>query len=99
MRLLFEGQAEASKFGVNFAGYWEDSMSNRHYVICRVTGEALNILIGGWGQLPDDLLAVYRLVEKDIHKLARAQFFATGTPPHITAGDIPRGWTNERRAA
>ena len=92
MKLRFEGQSAFNSGGVNFVGYWLDDYGNRRDVLCRVTGEALNVL-SGCGGSPAELLAAYKMVSETVHQIAAAQFSAGDQKPHVSSRDIPRGWT------
>jgi hypothetical protein len=62
MRLVFEGQAigKTQSGGVNFAGRYVDPDGHTRDVLCRVTGEALGILVGFRSPSPNDLLDAYQ---------------------------------------
>ena len=92
MKLSFEGQAvvENDSGGVKFVGRYSGPDGRERYVICRVERRALEIE----GLLNDpaanDLLAAYRALGNDIHRVAAAQFAGGIERPIVTLFDLKR---------
>lgn len=101
VKLTFEGHAvvETRSGGVNFAGQYTDHDGRMHDVLCRVTGEVLQMLGGLKDPTPDQLLDTYFRFSAKLNPLASAQYSAGIANPHITVRDIPRDWLGASQAA
>ena len=91
MKLIFEGHStiERGFDGVKFVGCCQEPQDRDRYVPCRVTREALELLImhplDGSGQA---LLNAYLSKSEIINRIASAQFSGGVDRPVVTAQDI-----------
>ena len=91
MQLIFEGHStiERGFDGVKFVGCCRESQDRDRYVPCRVTREALELLI--MHSLEDSaqaLLNAYLAKSEIINRIASAQFSGGVDRPVVTAQDI-----------
>jgi hypothetical protein len=92
MKLVFESQAvvEENFDGVKFVGRYKSSNGQDRFVICRVDRYALDPRDNPADPSPADLLAAYKMLGNDIHKVASAQFSGGVEHPQVTAADLQR---------
>jgi hypothetical protein len=91
MKLIFEGHStiERGFEGVKFVGCCREAQDRERYVPCRVTREALELLlmhtIDGSEQA---LLNAYQSKSETINRIASAQFSGGVDRPVVTAQDV-----------
>jgi len=92
MKLEFESQAvvEENLDGVRFVGRYTGANGKDKFVLCRVDRHALDAREPAADYSAADLLAAYKLLGNDIHKIASAQFSGGVEHPEVTAADLKR---------
>ena len=90
MKLIFEGHAviERGFDGVKFVGCSRDVQHRDRYVPCRVTRDALALLLCKLDGSPQSLLDAYQSKCEIINRIASAQFSGGVDRPVVTAEDI-----------
>ena len=74
--------------GIKFAGRHVDPKGMERFVICLVTGDALRARFKLEDPSPDQLLAAYKEIKEDIHRVAARHFAAGERRPSISAQDL-----------
>jgi hypothetical protein len=92
MKLEFESQAvvEENLDGVRFVGRYTGANGKDKFVLCRVDRHALEVRESTADCSPTALLAAYKFLGNDIHKIASAQFSGGIEHPQVTAADLQR---------
>ncbi len=74
--------------GVKFAGRHTDPKGTERFVICLGSADALRARFKLEDPSPDQLLAAYKEIKEDIHRLAARHFAAGERRPSISAEDL-----------
>jgi len=91
MQLIFEGHStiERGFDGIKFVGCCREPQDRDRYVPCRVTREALELLLmHTLDDSPQALLNAYQSKSEIINRIASAQFSGGVDRPVVTAQDI-----------
>jgi hypothetical protein len=91
MKLIFEGHStiERGFDGVKFVGCCRDPQDRDRYIPCRVTREALElVLVHTLDGSAQALLDAYQAKSEIINRIASAQFSGGVDRPLVTAQDI-----------
>jgi hypothetical protein len=90
MKLTFEGHStiERGFDGVKFVGCCRESQDRDRYVPCRVTREALELLLFKLDGSEQSLLSAYQSKSEIINRIASAQFSGGVDRPVVTAQDV-----------
>jgi len=91
MQLIFEGHSTTERGfdGVKFVGRCRERQEHDRYVPCRVTREALELLLTlKLDDSPQSLLNAYQEKSEIINRIASAQFSGGVDRPLVNAQDV-----------
>jgi len=74
--------------GIKFAGRHVDPKGIERFVICLVSGDALRARFKLEDPSPDQLLAAYKEIKEDVHRVAARHFAAGERRPSISVQDL-----------